>query len=253
MNTLDEQIALQQALEQGHPAKVYTPVFGRGAQESAAGFLGRITPYAPDGGDDWTDARYWVREVLATTVSRTECSSRFLPDDPRMANMAKDGRYWVTATNISEYLEAAPGEETHVFGVDRDTPHTEWPLVRVWAVEHLSCGFQYYFDRSLGGSQIRWCIIRALDANNPNVVMVAAVTMGSGGYLIGDVSVPVFVTPGTVNLAYQGLVWAGASVEGANVLPLMFVDGRWYVMQIPKAWLRIAPANIPKSDCNLVI
>jgi len=96
------------------------------------GFLGRIESAGPLGEGNYSDARYWVREVQDASASET---------DPLSLSYKTGGR-WVTAHNLTEYGVGASDRGVH--GIAKTVTGKSVPPRWVW-VER----------RNLGG-QLRW-------------------------------------------------------------------------------------------------
>ena len=94
------------------------------------GFPARVYTTGPTGQSDYTDARYWVREVEDTSADE---------DSSLILNYKQDGR-WVTATNLVER-----GRNTH--GINKTIGDISPGTRYVWVFEaDLGNGKRYFFE-----------------------------------------------------------------------------------------------------------
>ena len=92
-------------------------------------FLARLTNAGPDSEADYTDPRYWARELMVTNSDGDETSELTFAYPP-----AGSGR-WITATNIHEIIA-----DTHGLSVNNDQ------IVVVYVIHDRDGLARYYFE-----------------------------------------------------------------------------------------------------------
>lgn len=234
----------------------------RNSDLTRATFLAQIQFAGPQDEADFTDSRYWVREIGNATEDGTPLGERlhFKLDinegvDPIEDLVEAPVLRWIPAHNLAEMVPRDPGSETHALGLSEDTDDG--------AIIHVSHSLspdgtpRFFFNRP-AGSSVRPCIIASgpvpPDAKMLTVRWVRSRIIGStfADEAFGDTEEVLmwwnqrgrhfrgFETGGHIGLLHAH----------HNVLPAYQVDGLWRVMQVFRATTLWPLPIVAASDCQ---
>ena len=239
----------------------------------------------PAGAADFSDARYWVREVAdvtgrqhpATTAPRFRRADElrhalFKAEVPAVRRVR-----WLPATNVAEL---GVGGDAHAVPVGE--------IVRVYAALNQMGRWFHWFARNTGGENTRFGVVRdtfnasverdivivqevrqknPLDVcfNDPTTVLqhpdedarrtfcqTAAATFAVEWEFSGEAG-PVAVWPNLKAVHYEAFRFSGETiVPRVQVLPVDRINGIWYVRQLPRWRIHKLPITARITDCSLV-
>lgn len=215
-------------------------------------FIGQIVEKGPAEQDDFTDARYWVRELIDTDMDptrsaeplRLELRDDWLNETVPARNQAVWPSQWTAATNLSEL---GPGPETHSLP----------PSTTVHLFRNVSLGSRthFYFNSPVAGAE-RFAIVRDIHGGDTKFVTVQEVRGQADDPSImesvGD-PWPVAVWPGLRSRHYEGFVWVGSTIEPAtSIISARRINGVWYAAQILRWKTQQMPPGLRVSDCGVL-
>jgi hypothetical protein len=244
-------------------------------------FMGVIVQQGPPDnlgvqGDDFTDARYWVREMLETSIDQSTLNARprwtkknnfwnAFSDTP--PTTLSDYGVWVAAYNLSEADLLEPGDETHNLPVDGSR------LVHVFATRSPAHALRFYFTSggSSGGGGENTAFAAVVNIDDPekqtlHVRQVESVVDENGNptYSLrverdeNNLPLPadqqrklVWTWPGTRAKHYAAYLWnMGFINEVTPILPVVRIGGKFYVQQYNRYSLQPRPATVRTTDCK---
>lgn len=216
-------------------------------------FIGEIVTEGPDEESDYSDERYWVREVW---FSDGEAQPDNSPNEDYI------GRNPVSIST-EEQIETAGIARRHLVAMNladlRDRSHTLTPgtFVHVFGQLDFRGVARHWFNGPVAGSSSAFAMVREVFEDPRGLVRVQQLsfTESEDDASVLDVTVAenpilVHVHPGARSLDYGGLVWEGEYIEGITpVIYLRSVGGLWYAEQTLKYRLLRLPNNVKFSDC----
>ncbi len=228
-------------------------------------FFGQIVNQGKDDEPDYTDSRYWVRQLaeidtdetppkkLAFQLMQTSIDSSGDPESISGESVIPPA-LWLTATNLAEMRPGSPDEESHTLAFGSDN------VVYVHMLQARTGRQLYWFDKAVGGGT-RFGVVRDIGTGNERTVKVQAVVEDETAtpQFVGDV-VDVATWPGLFSRHYMTLVWPmrpsgqpDPVTPETNIVPVTQVNGVWRVEQFLRESMPTTPNQPwPISDCTPV-
>lgn len=229
--------------------------------------VGVIVSEGPEGEADYTDARYWVREVIEHSGGKTEEDTRKRPKWKRLADFGDPEEpfpaKWITAYNLTEG-SINPGsnaeDETHDLAVGGVT------LVHVFAVESPARTLHHYFvsgGKGGGGENTAFAVVTktgvapGYEPEDIKTTVVQANANAGGTLTLARTEEglldekAVWTWPGTRAKHYTAYKWNMETItEATPILPVIRIGGKFYVQQYNRYSLQPRPLNVRTTDCG---
>lgn len=219
-------------------------------------FFGLLTNHGPKTEDiEFTDSRYWVKELLDTTVPKpkpvppltdTSATELAVVIQKDVIHSFTQFPRWLPAVNLAEF------QFNHI-GESHNLPVDESRVVHVHHVETLENWGHHFFTSGGAGGGVSFCIVRETWAAPSKVVGVHFVQAVGTGYQVirpTEATTLVKAWPGTLSEDYTAFTHVGNTLTGAtSILPLYSVGGMQYIQQLFKRKVSARPRNVRITDC----